>query len=82
MKHLVELSGVIRDSAEGLTSVEVEAETVRQLFDYMLERFPDLNDHMEEGIAVSINGEIFRDAWVRSLPEGAEIVLLPRIAGG
>ena len=55
---------------------------MRQLLDYMLERFPDLNDHMEEGIAVSINGEIFRDAWVRSLPEGAEIVLLPRIAGG
>lgn len=82
MKHVVELSGVIRDSAEGLASIEVEAETVREMLNWMLERFPDLNDHMEEGIAVSINGEIFRDAWGKSLPEGAEIMLLPRIAGG
>tara|TARA_Y100001934_G_C11773021_1_gene504623 strand:+ start:75 stop:323 length:249 start_codon:yes stop_codon:yes gene_type:complete len=82
MKHVVQLSGVLRDSAEGLESVEVEAETVRELLNWMLQRFPDLNEHMDEGIAVSIDGEIFRDTWGKHLPQGAEIMLLPRIAGG
>jgi len=31
---------------------------------------------------VSINGRIFRDSWFESIPEDAEVYLLPRIAGG
>jgi hypothetical protein len=34
------------------------------------------------GIAVSIDGVLYRDTWAKDLPAGAEIFLLPRIAGG
>ena len=38
--------------------------------------------HLDNGIAVSVNGEIFRDNWSKEIPEGAEVFLLPRIQGG
>ena len=34
------------------------------------------------GVAVSIDGVIYRDSWSKELPQDAEIYLLPRIAGG
>jgi hypothetical protein len=30
---------------------------------------------------VAIDGTIYRDTWSKELPEGAEIFLLPRLAG-
>jgi sulfur-carrier protein len=33
-------------------------------------------------VAVSINGQIFRDQWDTQLPPDAEIYLLPRVPGG
>jgi len=41
-----------------------------------------MQGRVDEGVAVSINGEIFRDNWGEEIPEGAEIYLLPRIRGG
>jgi hypothetical protein len=38
--------------------------------------------HIARGVAVSIDGRIYRDDWGMELPEGAEIYLLPRIQGG
>jgi len=37
---------------------------------------------IEKGIAVAIDGTIYRDTWSKKLPPGAEIFLLPRLAGG
>jgi hypothetical protein len=37
---------------------------------------------MDRGIAVAIDGTIYRDTWSKELPTGAEIYLLPRLAGG
>ena len=38
--------------------------------------------HIARGIAVSINGKIYRDSWSEKIPADAEIYLLPRIQGG
>ena len=38
--------------------------------------------YLAQGIAVSINGVIYRDNWSKELPQDAEIFLLPRLAGG
>ena len=66
----------------GAASVEVEADTIRELFARLLERYPALQDHLDEGIAVSINGEIYRDEWGKAIPANAEVFLMPRIQGG
>lgn len=78
----VSLNGVLRSAANGLASIEIEAETIRELLDRLLDRYPAMADHMELGIAVAIDGVIYRDDWTRRIPPGAEVFLMPRIAGG
>lgn len=78
----VNLSGSMRDAANGAASVNVEAATIRELLRKMSERYPRMNEEIERGVAVSINGRIFRDNWSEEIPTGAEVFLLPRIEGG
>jgi sulfur-carrier protein len=74
--------GALRPVFGGATSVFVEAKTIREMFRILSERHPGFDAYLKRGIAVSIDGRIFRDSWDQELPPGAEIYLLPRIAGG
>jgi len=79
----VEVTGVLRAAMGGASSVEVEAQTIRELLSRLVERYPALGSHVDDdGVAVSINGEIYRDHWGEKIPAGAEVYLLPRIQGG
>lgn len=78
----VHLWGALRPAAGGASSVEIEAGTIRELFRRLEEQFPGMAPHIARGIAVSINGKIFRDSWGETIPEKAEVYLLPRIQGG
>jgi molybdopterin converting factor small subunit len=78
----VSLSGPLRSAAGGADTLEIEAETIRELLRKLVEQFPEMDAHMEEGIAVSIDGTMYRDDWQVKIPPGAEVFLLPRIQGG
>ena len=78
----VSLSGSLRDAADGAASIPIEAATIRELLRKLVERYPRMQSRIDEGVAVSINGQIFRDNWSEPIPEGAEVFLLPRIQGG
>lgn len=78
----VELSGILRGAASGASFVELEGQTIKALMDDLLRRYPQMAGPMEEGIAVAINGEIYRDGWNQPIPHDAEIFLLPRLQGG
>lgn len=78
----IQLSGTLRDAADGLASIDIEASTIRELLRKLVERYPRMQGQLDEGIAVSIDGEIYRDRWSQSIPPGAEVFLLPRIPGG
>ncbi len=78
----VSLSSGFRDAAGGAASVEIEAATVRELLRLLLERYPDMERHYDDGVAVSINGEIYRDMRDLNIPPDAEVFLLPRLQGG
>ena len=78
----VHLSGSLRDAVSGAASVSVEAGTIRELLRKLVERYPLMQSRVDEGVAVSINGEIYRDNRGKSIPDGAEVFLLPRIQGG
>lgn len=69
-------------AAGGKEKLDIEARDIRELFRKMAEQYPGLEPFIEQGIAVSIDGVIYRDTWSKELPEGAEIFLLPRLAGG
>ena len=56
--------------------------TIRELLRELIEQYPGMQNQLDDGIAVSVNGQIFRDSWSEEIPAGAEIFLLPRIQGG
>ena len=78
----VTLSGSLKAAAGGTAVLEIEAETIRRLLNELEKKVPGLKDHLEQGVAVSIDGQIFRDDWYRKIPEGAEVFVLPRLAAG
>ena len=82
----VEFTGMLRDAVDGQASIQVEAETIRELLNKLAERYPDITKFVQQDasnpIAVAINGEIFRDDWGQRIPRDAEVVLLPRVPGG
>ncbi|RKE84634.1 MoaD/ThiS family protein [Rhizobium sp. AG855] len=78
----VTLWGSLAAAADNNSKVEIEARNIRELFKRLAERFPALEPLMDRGISVAIDGTIYRDTWSKELPTGAEIYLLPRLAGG
>ena len=78
----VVLWGSLKSAAGGTTSLEIDAGTIRELFSKLESEHPGLKPYLERGIAVSINGKIYRDSWFETIPPDAEVYLLPRIAGG
>lgn len=78
----VTLIGNLRQFTGGVTELDVDAATVRQLFARLGERFPDLAPHLEQGLAVAIDGQIYQDALLELIGPDAEVHILPQIAGG
>jgi len=78
----VELFAGLRDAVGGAKSVQVEGATIRELLQNIAREYPPLRERIEQGIAVAIDGNIYRDDWDQQISEGAEVVLLTRIAGG
>ena len=42
----------------------------------LAQRYPEMQVHLDEGIAVAINGNIYRDDWTQAIPAGAEVFLI------
>ena len=76
------LTGPIRSAAGEAASIEIEARNIRELLRKLVEQYPKMDQHLEQGIAVSIDGTIYRDDRDIIIPPGVEVVLLPRIQGG
>ena len=81
MAHVF-LIGALRQFTGGVAELEIEATSVRQLFARLGERFPDLSPHLEKGLAVAIEGQIYQDALLEPIGPDAEVHILPQIAGG
>ena len=79
---VVQFSGAIRTAVNETASITIEASTIRELLRKLVERHPKLQSYIDDGIAVSIDGHIYRDQVSTVIPEDAEIFLMPRIPGG
>jgi sulfur-carrier protein len=82
MPHVTTISSRVRDFTGGIDAFEVEALTIRGLIRELDERFPGLGAHVEESMAIAIDGEIFQDALGAALTRTSEVVLIPKISGG
>jgi molybdopterin converting factor small subunit len=78
----VSLIGNLRQFTGGVSELDVEAATVRQLFARLGERYPQLAPHLETGSAVAIDGQIYQDALLQPISRDSEVHILPQIAGG
>ena len=81
MAH-VTLIGNLRQFTGGATELEVEAGTVQQLFARLASQFPELGPHIQQGLAVAIDGQIYQDALFEPIGPNSEVQILPQIAGG
>ena len=79
--HQVTLSGIVEKTA-GVSSLELEGKNIRQLLKSLEAACPDLAPLIAKGVAVSIDGTLYRDDWFQPIPEGAEVFVIPRLAGG
>ncbi|WP_299872031.1 MoaD/ThiS family protein [uncultured Sulfitobacter sp.] len=78
----VTLWGGLVPLAENQKTLTVEADTIRELLRKLQERYPGLSGPIKNDVAVAVDGVIYRDDWSRKIPEGAEVFLMRRLAGG
>ena len=78
----VVLNGNLKQLCAGESEFELDVNDVRELFVALGARYPALAPHLEEGIAVAIDGEIFQDAWFATIGPDSEVHVIPKIAGG
>lgn len=81
MAH-VTLVGNLRQYTGGVTELDIEASSIRQLFARLGELHPELAPHLEEGLAVAIDGQIYQDTLIQPIEPDSDVHILPQIAGG
>ena len=78
----VTLWGGLVALADDQKTLSIEADTIRELLRKLQERYPALSGPIRNEVAVVIDGVIYRNDWSQRIPEGAEVFLMRRLAGG
>lgn len=78
----VVLTGNLIQLTGGVAEFDLPVSSVKQLFDLLGERHPPLAPHLEQGVAVAIDGQIYQDSLHEPIQPDSEVFLLPQIAGG
>ena len=68
--------------ADDQKTLTVEAGTIRELLRKLSERYPALSGPIKNQVAVVIDGVVYRNDWSQPIPDGAEVFLMRRLAGG
>jgi len=76
------LSSSLAPYTDGELELRLEVSNVRQLFQALGERYPELRPLLETGIAVAIDNEIYQDALLQPIERDSEVILIDKIAGG
>ena len=78
----VALVGNLGQLTGGVTQFNLPATSVKHLFKQLAELHPSLAPHLQEGVAVAIDGTIYQDALLEPIGPESEVFILPQIAGG
>ena len=76
------LTRALRRFTDGEAEFDLEVSTVQALFRELGQRYPAMKRHLEEGVAVAIDGQIYQDALFQEIPPDSEVHVIPQIAGG
>ena len=80
--HVKLVGGVLMSAAGGKTEFDLEAATIWQLLDKLGADYPELKPILAKGVAVAINGLVYRASWLHPIPKDAEVVIMPPLQGG
>jgi molybdopterin synthase sulfur carrier subunit len=78
----VTLIGSLAQFTGGVSEFDLDVTSVKHLFEQLIERHPDLAKHLEEGVAVAIDGQIYQDTLLEPIGPDSEVFVIPQIAGG
>ncbi|HXJ78326.1 MAG TPA: MoaD/ThiS family protein [Candidatus Methylomirabilis sp.] len=78
----VVLVGNLAQITGGVAEFDLDATSVKRVFALLAERHPALARHLEEGVAVAIDGQIYQDALLEPVAPDSEVFIIPQIAGG
>ncbi len=84
----VHIPASLRKLTGGVSDVEVEGASVRDVVIALDARFPSLGerlmeqDRLKQGIAVAVNSRLCAVGLSAEVPPGAEVQFVPAIAGG
>jgi 4,5-dihydroxyphthalate decarboxylase len=78
----VVLVGNLAQLTGGVAEFQLPVTSVKQLFQQLTELHPALGPHLEEGVAVAIDGQIYQDTLLEPIGPDSEVFVLPQIAGG
>ena len=78
----VVLVGNLAQLTGGVAEFDLPATSVKQLFQQLSDLYPLIGPHLEEGVAVAIDGQIYQDALLEPIGADGEVFILPQIAGG
>ena len=74
--------GSLREATGNREVVEVEAANVREMLEALGREYPALKPQLDRGVSVSVDGQLYPNAWLVPLEPESEVVLLPKVAGG
>ena len=78
----VVLIGNLAQLTGGIAEFQLAVSSVKQLFDQLGALHPELRRHLDDGVAVAIDGQIYQDSLLETIAPDSEVYLLPQIAGG
>ena len=78
----VVLVGNLAQLTGGVAEFDLSATSVKQLFQQLAELHPALGPHLDDGVAVAIDGQIYQDSLLEPIRADSEVFVLPQIAGG
>jgi molybdopterin synthase sulfur carrier subunit len=78
----VVLVGNLAQLTGGVAEFQLSATSVKQLFRQLVDLHPEIAPHLEEGVAVAIDRQIYQDAMFQEIGPDSEVFVLPQIAGG
>ena len=81
MAHVTLITSLVQFTG-GVRSLDVEAGSVQRLLSILSAKFPELAPHLEAGVAVAIDGQIYQDALFQEIGPDSDVHILSMIAGG
>ena len=78
----VRLGGSLQSYSGGRSSFEVEGANIGEILAGLGHACPRLKPLLEQGVAVAVDGEIYRGSLLQPVRPDAEVFILPKLAGG